>query len=135
MTAISDTLQAYTDLLKEKKAFAHLVTLMEDGSPQVTPVWFTFDGAHIIVNSARGRLKDRNMRRDGRVALAISDPENPYRYLQIRGRVAKITEEGADEMIDSLAQNYMGLDRYPYRGAGEVRVTYMILPESVQGMG
>ncbi len=135
MTAISDTLQAYTDLLKEKKAFAHLVTLMEDGSPQVTPVWFTFDGAHIIVNSARGRLKDRNMRRDERVALAISDPENPYRYLQIRGRVVKITEEGADEMIDSLAQKYMGVDRYPYRGADEVRVTYMILPESVQGMG
>ena len=126
--------EKYHDLF-EKKAFAHLTTLMDDGSPQVTPVWFTFDGTHILVNSAKGRVKDQNMQRDPRVAVAISDPDNAYRYLQVRGRVAEITEEGADALIDELAKKYMGVDTYPYRGADEIRVTYKIKPEHVSGMG
>src|SRR5438552_2676883 len=99
----------FSDLFEEK-AFAHLATLMRDGQPQVTPVWFDFDRGHIRVNSARGRVKDKNIRRDPRVALSIQDPENAYRYLEIRGRVVQITEDGAVAHIDALARKYMGLD-------------------------
>ncbi len=114
-----------------KKAFAHLATTMPDGSPQVTPVWVDFDGVYIVVNSAYNRQKDRNMRRDPRVALSIIDPDDPYRYIQIRGRVVKITEEGADAHIDRMANKYLGVDSYPYRRPGEVRIIYKILPEKV----
>ena len=124
----------FRDLLT-KKAFASLATVMADGSPQVTPVWFDFDGTHVRVNSAKGRVKDRNMRRNGRVALAIVDPENPYRYLAVRGRVEGITEAGADTHIDSLSKKYLGKDRYPNRRPGEVRVIYRIRPERVSTMG
>jgi PPOX class probable F420-dependent enzyme len=124
----------FRDLLT-KKAFASLATVMADGSPQVTPVWFDFDGTHLRVNSAKGRVKDRNMRRNARVALAILDPENPYRHMAIRGRVEEITEAGADAHIDSLSKKYLGKDRYPNRRAGEVRVIYRIRPERVSTMG
>ena len=126
--------QEFRDLLT-KKAFAHLATIMPDGSPQVTPVWIDFDGGHVRVNSAKGRIKDKNMRRNGRVALAIQDPDNPYRYLAVRGRVEEITEAGADTHIDSLAKKYLGQDRYPHRQPGEVRVIYRIRPERVSTMG
>ncbi len=125
----------YKDLLTEKKAFASLATLMPDGSPQVTPVWFDFDGNHFRMNSARGRVKDRNMRRTPRVAFAILDPDNPYRHLAVRGRVVEVTEQGADAHIDTLAKKYLGQDRYPYRREGEVRVIYRIAPDKVGGMG
>ena len=118
----------FRDLL-EKKAFAHLATLMPDGSPQVTPVWVDLHGASVRVNSAKGRMKDRNMRRDPRVALSIQDPENPYRYLEIRGTVVEIIEAGADAHIDALAKKYMGLETYPNRQPGEQRVIYQIEPE------
>ena len=126
--------QGVQDLF-QKKTFAHRATVMADGSPQVTPVWFDFDGSHIRVNSAKGRVKDRNMRRRGQIALAIQDPENPYRYIAVRGRVEEITEAGADAHIDSLAKKYLGQDRYPNRQAGEVRVIYKIRPERVSTMG
>lgn len=126
--------QEFRDLLT-KKAFAHLATIMPDGSPQVTPVWIDFDGGHVRVNSAKGRIKDKNMRRNGRVALAILDPDNPYRYLAVRGRVEEITETGADAHIDSLTKKYLGQDRYPHRQPGEVRVIYRIRPERVSTMG
>ena len=126
--------ETFQDLLT-KKTFAHLATIMSDGSPQVTPVWFDFDGTHVRINSAKGRVKDKNMRRNGRVALAIQDPENPYRYLGVRGRVEEITETGADAHIDSLAKKYLGQDRYPNRQPGEVRVIYRIRPERVSSMG
>jgi PPOX class probable F420-dependent enzyme len=119
-----------------KVAFAHLATLMADGSPQVTPVWVDYDGAaHVRVNSAKGRLKDKNMRRDKRVALSIQDPENPYRYLAIRGEVVEITENGADAHIDALAKKYLGKDRYPFRSPAEVRVIYKIRPDKVSTSG
>jgi len=124
----------FRDLLT-KKAFASLATVMADGSPQVTPVWFDFDGTHVRVNSAKGRVKDRNMRRNGRVALSILDPENPYRHMAIRGRVEEITEAGADAHIDSLSKKYLGKDRYPNRRPDEVRVIYRIRPERVSTMG
>ena len=121
--------------LFNKKAFASLATLMPDGKPQVTPVWADFDGEHVIVNSAKGRVKDRNMRRDPRVSLALIDPDNPYRYLQLQGRVVEITEDGADQHIDKMAKKYMGVDKYPLRQPGEVRVIYKIEPERAQTMG
>ncbi|HUI25646.1 MAG TPA: PPOX class F420-dependent oxidoreductase [Candidatus Kryptonia bacterium] len=124
----------YRDLLN-KKAFGHLATLNPDGSPQVTPVWFDFNGTHIRVNSAVGRLKDKNMRRDPRVALSIIDPENSYRYLEIRGRVVDITETGAVAHIDSLAKTYMGLDTYPFHQPGVRRVIYTIEPLRCSSMG
>jgi PPOX class probable F420-dependent enzyme len=126
--------EAYRDLFT-KPAFAHFVTLMPDGSPQVTPVWVDLQDGLIVVNTAKGRLKDRNMQREPRVALAISDPANPYRYLQIRGRVAESTEEGAEAHIDRMAKKYFGLDSYPYRQSGEKRVIYKIRPERVQAFG
>lgn len=126
--------EQYLDLF-EKKTFAHLATLMPDGSPQVTPVWVDFDGSHIIVNSARGRQKDRNMRRNHSVSLVLSDPKNPYRYLEVRGRVATITEDGAGEHIDKMAKKYLGVDKYPHLAVNEVRVLYRIEPQHVTFMG
>lgn len=127
--------QAFRDLLESKKAFAHVATVGADGNPQVTPVWVDFDGQHVRFNTARGRVKDRNLQRNPRVAISIQDPDNPYRYLQIRGRVTEMTERGADEHIDALAKKYLGQDRYPGRKPGEVRVTVKVAPEKFQTMG
>ncbi len=132
MTSIPDT---YLDLLQQKKAFAELATVMPDGSPQVTPVWFDYTGGKIWVNSAKGRTKTRNMSEGAPVALSIMDPDNPYRYIQLRGKVTRVTEEGASAHIDSLAKKYLGKDKYPFAKAGEVRVTFEITPNAVQVMG
>ena len=102
--------EAHLDLFR-KKAFANLATLMPNGSPQVTPVWVDYDGQHVIINTAEGRQKDKNLQRDGRVALSILDPENPYRYLEVRGHVAQRTREGADQHIDAMARKYLGQDK------------------------
>ncbi|OGQ84702.1 MAG: PPOX class F420-dependent enzyme [Deltaproteobacteria bacterium RIFCSPLOWO2_12_FULL_60_19] len=118
-----------------KQAFAHLGTLMADGSPQVTPVWCDYDGTHIRINSAKGRVKDKNMRRNKKVALSIMDPDDPYRYLAVQGVIVEITEQGADAHIDSLAKKYLGKDKYPFGQPGEVRVIYKIRPEKVSTMG
>jgi PPOX class probable F420-dependent enzyme len=126
--------EKYRDLV-QKRAFASLGTLMPDGSPQVTPVWCDVDGDYVIFNSAKGRQKDRNVRRDPRVSLAIVDPDNPYRYLEIRGRVVEITEQGADAHIDKMAKKYLGVDKYPYRQKVETRVMYKIQPEHTTMMG
>ncbi|HEX3371636.1 MAG TPA: PPOX class F420-dependent oxidoreductase [Candidatus Acidoferrales bacterium] len=125
----------YADLLRNKKAFGNLGTLNSDGSPQVTPVWVDYDGKHVRVNSARGRLKDKNIARDPRVSLSIQDPENPYRYLEIRGKVVEATEKGADDHINSLAKKYLGKDVYPFRQPGEKRVIYKIEPHKFSAMG
>jgi PPOX class probable F420-dependent enzyme len=135
---LTEALMAIPDKYKDlfqKRAFASLATLMPDGRPQVTPVWIDFDGEHVIFNSAKGRQKDRNVRRDPRVSLAIIDPENPYRYLEIRGRVVEITEDGASAHIDKMAKKYLGADKYPYSQPGEVRVIYKIKPEHTTVMG
>lgn len=124
----------YRDLFT-KRAFASLATLMPDGRPQVTPVWCDIEGDLVLVNTAKGRQKDKNMRRDPRVALAIIDPENPYRYLEIRGRVVEITENSADAHIDKMAKKYLGADKYPYRSAAEQRVIFKIQPEHTTMMG
>jgi len=125
----------FLDLLTEKKAFASLATIMPDGSPQVTPVWFDYEGGAIRVNTAKGRVKARNMKEGAPVALSIMDPDNAYRYLQIRGRVRRVIETGADRHIDALAKKYLGKDKYPFARPGEVRVIYEIEPRAVNAMG
>jgi PPOX class probable F420-dependent enzyme len=131
MTTILDK---YLDLLQQKKTFAHLATVMSDGSPQVTPVWFDYSAGIVRVNTARGRVKARTLKQGAPVALSIIDPDNPYRYLQIRGHVRKATEEGAAQHIDSLAKKYLGKDKYPFARPGEVRIMCEIEPESASGM-
>jgi PPOX class probable F420-dependent enzyme len=127
---MADSIPAeYLDLF-EKRAFAFLATLMPDGSPQVTPVWVDYDGEHILINSAIGRQKDENIARDPRVAVAIMDPDNAYRYLQIRGRVVETTTEGADAHIDKMSYKYLGREKYQGRSPDEQRVIYKIQPES-----
>lgn len=121
--------------LFQKKAFGQLATLMKDGTPQVTPVWFDFDGTHVRVNSAKGRVKDKNVRRNPQVAITVQDPDNPYRYIAVRGTVVDISESGADSHIDSLAKKYLDQDKYPFRQPGEVRVVYKIRLDNVSTMG
>jgi len=125
----------YLDLLTDKVAFAELATVMPDGSPQVTPVWFEFKDGIIRINTAKGRRKVRNLDANPRVAMAIVDPANPYRYLQIRGHVTRSTEDGADAHIDSLAKRYLNQDKYPFRAPGEVRVIFEIAIDSCHGNG
>ncbi len=128
MTLIPEGLH---DILSpEKKAFASLAVTLSNGLPQVTPIWFGWDGTHIILNTARERVKDKVMHRRGKVALLIVDPNDPYRYLQIRGRVVDETEEGAYDVICDLRLKYRGDRNYP-KNPGEVRVTYKMLPEQV----
>ena len=124
----------YRDLF-DKRIFASLVTLMPDGSPQVTPVWIDFDGEHVLFNTAVGRQKDKNLQRDGRVALVLVDPDNPYRYLEVRGQVAERTLNGADDHINKLAKKYLNKDVYPFRQPGEQRVLYKVKPERFSSMG
>jgi PPOX class probable F420-dependent enzyme len=125
----------YLDLLQDKTTFAHLATVMPDGTPQVTPVWFDYTNGKIRVNSAKGRVKVRNMVEGAPVALSILDPDNAYRYIQIRGRVEHVTEEGADAHIDSLAKKYLGKDKYPWASPDQIRVIFEIEPGKVQVMG
>ena len=116
--------------LFQKRAFGHLATLMPDKTPQVSPVWVDYDGRFLLVNSVKGRQKDRNMRRDGHVAIEVQDPDNPYRYLLVRGLVIEVTEEGADDHIDQLSMRYKGVP-YPARDPKAPRVIYKIEPLSV----
>jgi len=132
---MGDIPAGFHDLLTNNKAFANLATVMPDGSPQVTPVWFDYTNGNIRVNTAKGRTKARNMTQGTRVALSIIDPANPYRYLQVRGKVSHVTEEGAVAHIDSLAKKYLGKDRYPWHNEKDVRVIYEITPTATQTMG
>jgi len=127
-------LDKYLDLFRDKKAFAHVATTMPDGSPQVTPVWIDYRNGRIVFNTARGRVKDRNLKEGARIALSVQDPDNPYRYVQVRGRVAKVTEDGATQHIDALAKKYMGVEKYPFHTPQEKRVIYEIEATSAQGM-
>jgi len=126
--------ESHRDILLGKN-FAHIATMMPDGSPQVTPVWIDFDGEYVVFNTADGRQKARNLDRDGRVAISVHDQANPYRYLQIRGVVASKTTEGADAHIDAMAKKYLGQEKYPMRSAAEQRVIYRVRPEHVQVSG
>lgn len=122
--------EKYQDLLKdETKAYVFLATVMEDGTPQVTPVWFSTDEKHIFINTAEGRIKDRNMRARPNVALVIQDPNDTYRYVQVRGKITERTYEGADAHINALSNKYRGKDwEIP---SGEIRVRYEITPLNI----
>lgn len=130
MTDIPDK---FRDLMG-KKAFANVATVMADGSPQVTPVWFDYTDGKIHVNTAKGRVKARTMTQGAKVAVAIMDPDNAYRYVQVRGTVARATEDGAEQHIEQLSQKYLGKP-YPNRQPGEQRLMIEITPESVDTMG
>ena len=131
---MSNVPEKYLDILAGPN-LAHLATVMPDGSPQVTPVWFEYDGEFMVFNTAKGRQKDKNLRNSPKVAMSIVDPKNSYRYLEVRGEIVEITEEGADAMIDRLAKRYLGVDSYPFRNPTEVRVTYKVKPLHCSGMG
>ena len=124
----------FRKLLKEP-AYCQLATLMPDGSPQNTQVWVDTDGEHILINTAQGRQKERNVQRDPRVAVNVVDPTNAWRIAMVRGRVVEVTTDGADELIDQLAKKYLNVETYPFRRPEEVRVTLKILPVKINEIG
>ena len=132
---MTDIPSGFLDILTEKKALAHLATLQPDGSPQVTPVWFDFTNGVVRVNTAKGRVKARNLSEGSKVALSIVDPDNDYRYIQIRGTVTKETTDGADAHINGLTKKYLDKDVYPFHSDKETRVIYEITPSAAQTMG
>ena len=117
-------------LFKEKN-FASFATVMRDGSPQVTPVWVDYDAGSIMINTAEGRVKQRNVRRNPKVAVTVTDSANPYTMVTVRGTITEQTNQGADEHIDKMAKKYLGVDKYPFRAQGEKRILFKIRPESV----
>jgi PPOX class probable F420-dependent enzyme len=129
MAVLTDAQKALVD----KRIFATVTTLNRDGSPQSTPVWIDHDGTNLRFNTTRGRLKERNLRRDPRLSVVLVDPDDPYQgVLVVRGR-AQLTEEGADDHIDRLAQKYLGQERYPWRQPGDVGVTVTVLADQIGG--
>jgi PPOX class probable F420-dependent enzyme len=132
---MTDVPAGFLDLLTEKKAFANLATIQPDGSPQVTPVWFDYTNGIVRVNTAKGRVKARNLSIGSKVALSILDPDNAYCYIQIRGTVTKESTDGAVAHIDSLAKKYLGQDVYPWHNEKDTRVIYEIAPSAAQTMG
>ncbi len=132
---MAEELDSKTLEILERPNFAHLATVMPDGSPQVTPVWIGVEDGLILINTAEGRVKTENLRRDGRVGISVVDQENPYMSLSIRGTVVEDTHEGADEHIDSQAKKYLDKDKYPFRQPGEERVLFKIRPESTFTFG
>lgn len=130
---MAETLDTWRDLVESKKTFAHIATLMPDGTPQSTPVWIDYIDGKVLVNSAKGRVKVRNLKPGSPVAISITDPDNPYRYVQIRGKVSRVTEDGAAQHIDKMAKKYLDKDKYPFSKPGEERVIFEIEPTAVSG--
>jgi len=128
---MSKAIEGRAEELLKGKNFCNVATLRTDGSVQVAPVWVDIQDGLAVVNSAEGRAWPRNLERDPRVTLSIQNAENPYEYVEIRGRVAERTHEGADEHINSLAKKYLGVDEYPYRQPGEQRVIIRVEPDHV----
>jgi hypothetical protein len=124
----------HTDLLS-KAGFLHLSSLGAGGEPQVHPVWYEWDGTHLLVSSTTPRQKTKNVKRDGRVAGTILDPDNAYRYLEVRGSVESIEDDPTGSLIHRLAKKYLGQDRYPWEEDNSARVILRIRPEKVNVMG
>jgi PPOX class probable F420-dependent enzyme len=127
-----------TDILSEKAraliarpVLATLATVARDGAPQVTPLWIEADGDDLLVNTARGRAKARNIDRDPRVGITVVDPDNPYGVVAVRGTVIGVTTDGADDHIDRLAKKYLGVDTYPNRRPDEIRITVRIRTDRI----
>lgn len=128
---MTDTLTDKAKALLERPVLATLATVAPDGGPQVTPLWIEVDGDDVLLNTAQGRAKARNLERDPRVALSVIDPDDPYNVVVVRGTVTEMTTEGADEHIDRLAHKYLGVDSYPMRQPGEVRLKIRIRPDRI----
>ena len=120
--------------LVDGKNFAYVGTVDASGAPQVTPVWIEYDGTHVCFNTEEKRAKTKHLRNDPRVAICVTNAENPYHYLEIRGTVTEITAEGGNEMIERLSQQYFGKP-YPFHQDGDVRLVVKVVPEKVFGMG
>lgn len=133
----TDRISAGGVKLLQEPQLAHFVTLMADGSPQITPVWIEAepDGSAIFVNTVQGRVKDKNVERDSRVAVSVTDKDNPWRYVLVRGSIVERRHAGADDQIDRLAKKYIGQDTYPWRNESDQRVTLVIKPHHVIEMG
>ena len=125
------TLESGVLKLLEGKNFASFVTLLSDGSPHVAPTWIDHEGNIILINTAMGRLKEKNVRKDPRVALSIYDNENPYHMVAIRGKVTELTTDGAEDHVDKLAKRYLGMDKYPRRSSDEKRILIKIKAEKI----
>jgi len=124
MTAVPES---HRDLL-DRPILVALATVQPDGQPQVTPVWGDYVDGHIRINTAAGRQKHSNLLERPQATMLVIDPDNGQRYIEIRGRVAEVTEEGADDVIDALAKQYLGVETYPFRNPAETRVTFLIEP-------
>lgn len=131
--AKSDKLSSDAAQLFRDKNLVYVATLMPDGSPQITPTWVDVDEENnvILVNTAKGRVKQKNLSRDPRIAVAVVDRNNPYNVATVRGRVQEQATEGADAHIDRLAKKYLGMDSYPFRNPAEQRVILKIKPEKI----
>ncbi|MCW3057233.1 MAG: class putative F420-dependent enzyme [Solirubrobacterales bacterium] len=132
---MSAKIEGRAEQLLRDKNFAHVATLRADGSVQVAPTWVDVQDGLPVLNTAEGRAWPRNLERDPRITLEVQNMENPYEYVEIRGRVAERTHDGADEHIDALAKKYMGVDEYPMRQPGEQRVIIRVQPEHVHLQG
>jgi len=120
--------------LLEQRNFCHVGTIRKDGTPHIVPVWVDTDGRHVVLNSAEGRAWPGNASRDPRVTLTVTNMENPYEYVEIRGQVAEMTRDGADDHINQMAKKYLGQDEYPFRQPGEQRVIVRVTPDHVRHM-
>ena len=126
--------EGYEDLL-ESTALVHVATIGPHGEPQNNPVWFGWDGDHVMFSQTKARQKYRNLQRDSRIAFSMVDPENPYRYLEIRGKVVRVEEDPDLDFINSMAHKYLGLEKYPYHQPGDERVVIFVRPEHTTQMG
>lgn len=126
--------EQYSDILRST-ALAHVATVGPKGEPQSTPVWFDWDGEHVLFSQTKGRQKYRNVKRNPAIALSIVDPNNPYRYIEIRGKVIAIDDDQNNRFIDSMAKKYMGKDKYPFNQPGDERVIVVVEPEHTTHMG
>lgn len=126
--------EGYRDLL-ETNALIHVATLGPDGGPQSNPVWFDWDGEHIKFSQTKTRQKYKNVERDPRIAVSIVDPENPYRYLEVRGEVTEIEEDPDNDFINAMAKKYLGMDEYPYHQPGDERIVLYLKPGHTTQMG
>ncbi len=124
----------YKDLL-ESKALAHVATIGPSGEPQVNPVWFGWDGQYLKFSQTTTRQKAKNLERDPNIALSIVDPENPYRYLEVRGTVARVDPDPEKAFIDEMANKYLGVEKYPWNQPGDERIIILVEPKHTTQMG
>ena len=132
---MADTLSAKARELLSRPVLASLATLNPDGSPQITPLWVDLDGNDVVFNTALGRIKARNLDKAHRVAVSVIDPEDPYNVVAFRGSVVDVTTEGADAHIDALAKKYLGVDTYPMRREGEIRIRVTVRTDGIAMQG